>query len=190
MDIKKAIAAAQPPDTNGLNRRVETYDARVAHRRALKEQTATRDAHGRFIGGSGGPGRPPSFEGLIREMTGNGAELVLHALDVMRADARVEDVYWPHSADSLEDAVFFERAPSIAEQQAARNWLTDRGFGKSVERLEVAQALAAPEIDYSRLTQAQRLELERLMVLASPLVPASTQTVDGTSVPSGELEKV
>lgn len=178
MPLKDYIEAAKAP----ANR-----PKPVPHGSAIQRRSGPgkdkRDPEGRFLPGvGGGPGRPPGFAALIREMTADGEELVMHALEVMRGERFMVVTQHTQHGEPYE----VELAPTFAEQQAARNWLADRGFGKSVERIEVAQALAAPEIDYGRLTLEQRIELERLMVLASPLLPASQRTVEATEVLNGE----
>lgn len=177
MSLKTYIEAAASEEQQNGDKRTRTSSYNV---KAYENPPARRDDRGRFIpGNTGGPGRPQGFPALIREMTCDGEELVMHALDIMRGEARVADLHWTRD----NEAIPFDRTPSFGEQQAARNWLADRGFGKSIERIEVAQSLAAPEIDYSRLSLEQRIELERLMVLASPLMAVS----EGPQVVEGEL---
>ncbi len=165
MDFKDyltaAVKEAKPPVTRFKAAHIPRID------RKSEEMRAKRDATGRFLPGSnGGPGRPPGFSALIREMTGDGEELVMHALHIMRGEATVEDTAFSKDGQAMP----FDRPPSFAEQQAARNWLADRGFGKSVERVEVAAAMAAPDSNYDLLPLEEQVELERLMIKASSLV--------------------
>lgn len=75
-------------------------------------ENSARAAPGRpFLPGqSGNPGgRPKGLRSLIREQTGDGAELVAFALDVLRG----------------------KRRAMMRQRLEALYWLADRGFGKS-----------------------------------------------------------
>lgn len=133
---------------------------------------AKRDPQGQFVKGTcGGPGRRQSFALLIRELTNDGEELVMHALEIMRGQ-RVVSI---SRADS-EDAV--ELRPSISEQQAARAWLADRGFGKAAERIEIAPG--TPEVHTATLTALEPDDARAYFAITRRL---AGRTVEGVLVP-------
>lgn len=73
-------------------------------------------------GVSGNPGgRPPGLAELVREQTGEGAELIDFMLRVLRG----------------------KRQPMRLRMEAAA-WLADRGFGKALQQMELTGADGGP----------------------------------------------
>lgn len=123
-----------------------------------------RDARGRILPGqpSINPhGRPLGFVEYIRHMTGDGQELVDHALLCLRGSVLVE---WMD-----EDGITRSRTmPADPKYQAeARAWLAERGYGKAIQTIEMATADDGDGVDYSKLTVDESRELLRLMAKAS-----------------------
>lgn len=81
-----------------------------------------RAENGRFLPGNPGGGRPKGLASLVRERTGDGAELVDFMLDVLRGR---------------------KKAPLRLRMEAAQ-WLADRGFGKVALPLEHSGAEGGP----------------------------------------------
>ncbi len=196
MSLKDYIEAAQAKENGAISKTPVVAGAEVSPSKQKGEgkeispfahkNPATRDAQGRFIKGyAGGPGRGKGgFAEMIRDYTGDGAELVLHALEVMRGERIASETRYNKEGEPYDAVV----SPTFGEQSAARNWLADRGFGKSVERIEVAAAMKGPEIDFDQLSLEERIELERLMVKASPLLRESNpgEVVEGEVVQGGQ----
>lgn len=89
-------------------------------------------------GQSGNPqGRPRVGSGLaqyVRAKTKSGRELVDHALRVLRGEARTKKVEL-YQGEPVELDVY----PSLADQAAARQWLSERGFGRVADGKELPQ---------------------------------------------------
>lgn len=147
-----------------------------------------RDAEGKYVKGTpGGPGRPRGFGALIRHLTADGEELVLHALEIMRGE-RVTTV----TRYTAEGAPYeIEALPTIAEQQAARCWLADRGFGKAVERIEVAPGV--PEVHPATLTALEPTDARAFFALtrklAGPVVDGVLVAPAGTAVAESPVSR-
>jgi len=92
-----------------------------------------RPAWGKGVSGNPG-GKPKSFGALIREQTGDGAELVAIALEIVRA-----------------------RRKPVKYRLQALEWLADRGWGKVVQSHELGGGVGSitiREIVVERWTDA------------------------------------
>ncbi|MGQ0507477.1 MAG: DUF5681 domain-containing protein [Myxococcaceae bacterium] len=138
-------------------------------------------------GQSGNPaGRPKGkgFAAAIRKRTRNGLEMIEHALTVMR-----------------------DKDAPIGEQQRAREFLTDRAFGKATQHTVTEAELTAElkssnVVDMERFTPIERELLTQLVRRAAdreaageivdgstitelpPALASCLMTVDGTDKPS------
>lgn len=160
-------------------------------RRVIDAASMKRDDKGRLMPGHrGGPGRNPnSLASMVRHLTCDGEELVLHAIEIMRGERRVPDIMSQSVGNGMTELVEIERAPSIAEQQAARAWLADRGFGKAVDRIEIAPG--TPEVHATSVTGLDANDAvsffalsRKLASLGAPAAPADAVLVDAESTDS------
>lgn len=143
-----------------------------------------RDAKGRVLPGQtlNPRGQIHSLRPLIEALTGDGEELVMHALEEMRGKPR-EIRY---TLDGIEQVQV--QVPTIADSRAARMQLWERGYGAVVKALEVSGAEGGPirtessggQQDLSKLTPQ---ELRTLISLMSKATPPSEETVDAELVP-------
>ncbi len=117
-----------------------------------------RDPSGRFLpGASPNPsGKPAGFRGLARKIkdeTRNGDELVEFAVKVLRNETA-----------------------ETRDRLAALQWLSDRGFGKPLQSIELSADVAAhqaPQYDWSRLSIEERKELLAKIAAVRQLAPSS-----------------
>jgi hypothetical protein len=134
---------------------------------------------------SGGKKNPLAF--LIQHVSGRGEELVAHAFKVLRGELTVKQ--WLQAEGG---PIEVERAPSIEEQQKARDYLTNRGWGKEAQLIEVNFGEKEEEYDLSVLTTdelATFLALKRKMRRgANPIdvTPRAREVVEAEIVFSGK----
>lgn len=131
------------------------------------DRSATRDEHGRFTGGhaSANPtGRPLGFRGLARKIsreTRGGDELVEYALEVLR-DTKAE----------------------TRDRMAALAWLSDRGFGRPLQSVELlADVGVTPQLDAARVLA--RLDTTTLRALADAAAAGGDAS---PALPDGETD--
>ena len=93
-------------------------------------------------GQSGNPGgRPRSLAPYIREITGNGEELVDLMVTVMRGE----------SINGMK--------PRIKDQIDAATWLSDRGFGKPITQIEATSRSMSVDMTLSELSSEKLIAL-------------------------------
>lgn len=85
----------------------------------------------------GAPRRSDLLAKLIREQTRNGLDLVEFNLRVLRGE---------ETAEVATKTGVVTVGPSIADRHNASRWLADRGWGKAVEHIEIADE-RAPEVN-------------------------------------------
>lgn len=118
-------------------------------------------------GVSGNPsGRPKGFGHLIREATGDGAELKSFALAVMRGD--VDALAGFTKGPDGKRAPLVAELPDMKHRLDAHHWLSDQAYGKAPVREdeyaeksedELLEALVADSSVWQRL-QEKRARLE------------------------------
>lgn len=139
-----------------------------------------RDRKGKFKpGSSGNPMGPPiSFVEYIRLMTGDGQELVEHALECLRGFVRVQ---W----EDEETGAMRERLmPADPRYQAeARSWLAERGYGKTPQTIEIQQVEESART-YGHLEPHELREMLRL----EAKMDGRKQLESGLSIPTLGLE--
>ena len=82
-----------------------------------------------LIPGQNPSGRPKGIMGLVRNETGDGKELVMSALSILRGEMVIERTIINEKGKMRT----FEDSPSFRDKIAVIEWLADRGFGKAVE---------------------------------------------------------
>lgn len=125
-------------------------------------QSVERDRHGKFKPGSSGNPKGPTmgFVEYIRLMTGDGHEMVDHAVECLRGWVRVQ---WQESEDGH---VYERKMPADPKYQAeARAWLTDRGYGKAIQVIETNTAAEPVENLQAFTTEQLRSWLELNAIL-------------------------
>jgi hypothetical protein len=126
------------------------------------EELPQRDANGRWTKGtSGNPAGPPiGIIEYIRLMTGDGRELVDHAIECLRGWVTVR---WEEEASGQE---YERRMPADPRYQAeARAWLAERGYGKAPMIIELQDQQEAQE-DFSHFSALELREYLRLQAKA------------------------
>lgn len=142
------------------------------------DETAGGDApRGRPFakGTSGNPGgRPKGLAKKIRGRTKNGLELVEFALAVLRADvdklrpSDIDDEEWAELSPAARMRLSFELAPSIKERLTAAQYLTDRGWGKATEKIELSGPEGGP-IETKGQVKSDVPDPERMAAIAGLL---------------------
>lgn len=145
---------SQKADSDSLVKRKRERRVRVADVQQPVRPYRRRD--GTFAPGtSGNPnGRPlQTFDALVRHYTGEGEELVEHAIRVMRGEATVYVTKYDNDGFEYEQSV----TPTIKDQQDARNWLAERGWGKAPQLVHVKseQTKTIRTLDLSKVPPAE-----------------------------------
>lgn len=136
---------------------------RLSRPRKQLDYEPRRDRKGHWKEGqSGNPdGRPIGLVAYIRQVTGDGQELVDHAVDCVRGWVTVK---WEdeHTGEMKE-----RRMPADPRYQAeARAWLAERGYGKAPQLIQVESTKEEP-LDYGALSTDEARTLLQLMAKAS-----------------------
>jgi hypothetical protein len=135
-------------------------------------------------GQSGNPlGQSIGILGLAREVrrrTNNGRELVDFFMNVLEGRP-------------IERPGRRPLTPNIDHQMAAANWLSDRGWGRPKELLEITgEATPSQRLELlRRLSDDEREQLRGLLAraLSGPSVPTSDATTDGAPALAPPLEQ-
>jgi hypothetical protein len=136
---------------------------------------SARDPQGRFaVGNPGGPGRRAGLLKYLSEMTGDGRELIDHALATLRGSVEL--------VDPVTGEVRVERS-SLRDQSEARSFLADRGLLPMVKREEVSVEKAGAGRDALDLS-ALSIEEKRTMWELISKVPDAPALAEG----AGETE--
>lgn len=93
----------------------------------------------------------------IQMVTGDGEELWVHALRTMRGELETE-VIMPTAKGPKR----MMRKPSLEEQQKARDWLANRGFGKEAAIIEVSNVEDEDTLDLEQLSTEELAAYLRL----------------------------
>lgn len=122
-------------------------------------------------------GRPKGFRGMAKDIqrrTQNGKTLVDFAMEVFE---NLDDKYFHH------------------QRWEALVWLSDRGFGRPVQTLELDAAIMAqvdapkPKIDVAGLDGSQRAALRTaLAILHGERRPPAAAAIDASAVEVAETE--
>lgn len=133
-------------------------------------------------GGSPNPGgRPEGPMRLIAALTGNGEELVLHAIRLLRGDLTTTQEIVTRDGEVRE----LIQRPSIRDQSEARTWLGNRLWGKAPETVKIedvreAKADEIPMQDLPPDVFEMKFALEQRM---AQLRAARSAVVDAELVP-------
>lgn len=115
-------------------------------------------------------GRPKGFAAMVRDKTHSGLELVEIALKVMRGKLMVERISYDQDGNER----VTKESPAIKDRLQALQWLADRGWGKSMETI----ALANP--DGTNLISPDMLAAAALLAKG---LPEASATVEAEIVP-------
>lgn len=137
-----------------------------------------RDSHGRVVAGTGAMnpgGRPLGPVRMIEYLTGGGEEMVVHAVRTLRGEITV--VVVTKEGDAI------EVGPSHKDQAAAREFLSNRFWGKSPEtiRVEAAEANQERTVDVSAMSVEEMRILARARAKRLPEI-VDAQLVDNTKI--------
>lgn len=179
MDLKDALkAAAKGPSP--LAERVKPY---VSNKPPLKRpRESMLDEQGRFRKGNPGGGRlghAEAFARRILEYTGNGEELILFYLGIVRGELLVEE---EHMGPDGEVRTVIT-APTHDHRLQAAKALTDRALGKALERIAIGPD--KPEELAGGIMALSTEDARTLYALTRKLahdLPAGQQTVDAAPV--------